>query len=338
MKLGKLSIGTTRRASALLRGQGAAARDPRPGPARREDPAQEDPEPRWSPSSRRCASSPCSGASCGRRPARERGGADQSVADAPDPRLDLHTMTEEFTALRPPPRAPHRRHRAALLGRARQRPHGPLRGRPGDPARPRPRHLSLRHLLQPDRRRGLCRRRGGAGRHRRGLGGRQGLRDPGRRRPLPDRAGRRGRAPHARARPRVRDDDRARAALRLDGPGRPALRRPAQQDERADDHQARRAERDRPAAGRCPLPLQRGRRLRRSPTTSRSSTRPSPSTKSCPASTTTSPPAAARRTCRRGARLPRFIADSVGVPIRLVGVGPSRDQVVWIGDETAPGA
>ena len=56
--------------------------------------------------------------------------------------------------LRPPARAPHRRHRAALLGRARRRPDGDLRGRPGDPARPRPRHLSLRHLLQPDRRRG----------------------------------------------------------------------------------------------------------------------------------------------------------------------------------------
>jgi adenylosuccinate synthase len=28
-----------------------------------------------------------------------------------------------------------------------------------------------------------------------------------------------------------------------------------------------------------------------------------------------------------------FIADFVGVPIRLVGVGPSRDQVIWMGDE-----
>jgi adenylosuccinate synthase len=44
--------------------------------------------------------------------------------------------------------------------------------------------------------------------------------------------------------------------------------------------------------------------------------------------------------CRSEADLPpqarsylEFIADSVGVPIRLVGVGPGRDQVVWIGDE-----
>jgi len=42
--------------------------------------------------------------------------------------------------------------------------------------------------------------------------------------------------------------------------------------------------------------------------------------------------------CRREADLPAqarayldFVADFVGVPIRLVGVGPGRDQVVWIG-------
>ena len=44
--------------------------------------------------------------------------------------------------------------------------------------------------------------------------------------------------------------------------------------------------------------------------------------------------------CRSEADLPRaardylaYIADFVGVPVRLVGVGPARDQVVWIGDE-----
>jgi adenylosuccinate synthase len=46
--------------------------------------------------------------------------------------------------------------------------------------------------------------------------------------------------------------------------------------------------------------------------------------------------------CRREADLPSeareylaFISDAVGVPIRLVGVGPDRDQVVWMGDEPA---
>ena len=65
-------------------------------------------------------------------------------------------------ALRPPARAVHRRHRPPLLGGARRRPHGDLRGRPGDAARPRPRHLSVRHLVEPDRGRGLRRRRGRA--------------------------------------------------------------------------------------------------------------------------------------------------------------------------------
>jgi len=44
--------------------------------------------------------------------------------------------------------------------------------------------------------------------------------------------------------------------------------------------------------------------------------------------------------CRNEAELPpqaraylNYIADFVGVPIRLVGVGPDRDQVVWIGEQ-----
>jgi adenylosuccinate synthase len=48
--------------------------------------------------------------------------------------------------------------------------------------------------------------------------------------------------------------------------------------------------------------------------------------------------------CRSAAELPPqarayldFIADFVGVPIRLVGVGPDRDQVVWLGEEPALG-
>jgi adenylosuccinate synthase len=33
-----------------------------------------------------------------------------------------------------------------------------------------------------------------------------------------------------------------------------------------------------------------------------------------------------------------FISDFIGVPVKLVGVGPSRDQVVWIGDRPAVAA
>ena len=43
--------------------------------------------------------------------------------------------------------------------------------------------------------------------------------------------------------------------------------------------------------------------------------------------------------CRSEAKLPReardyldFISENVGVPIRLVGVGPGRDQVIWMGE------
>jgi adenylosuccinate synthase len=43
--------------------------------------------------------------------------------------------------------------------------------------------------------------------------------------------------------------------------------------------------------------------------------------------------------CRSEAELPRaardyldFISESIGVPIRLVGVGPGRDQVIWMGE------
>jgi adenylosuccinate synthase len=45
--------------------------------------------------------------------------------------------------------------------------------------------------------------------------------------------------------------------------------------------------------------------------------------------------------CREEADLPRaardylgFISEFVGVPIRLVGVGPDRDQVIWLGSES----
>ena len=161
-------------------------------------------------------------------------------------------------ALRPPPRAPHRRHLATVLGGDRLRPDRDLRGRTGDDARPRPRHVSVRHLVEPDRRRGVRRRRRRADRHRRGLGRLQGVHDPGRRGPVSDRArGRDGHVP-ARSRPRVRHHHGARAPLRLARPRRPALRHPAQPALGAGDHQARRALRARPAAGRGPLPRQRG--------------------------------------------------------------------------------
>ena len=47
--------------------------------------------------------------------------------------------------------------------------------------------------------------------------------------------------------------------------------------------------------------------------------------------------------CRREGDLPAeardylaAISDHLGVPVRLVGVGPGRDQVIWMGTEAEP--
>ena len=91
----------------------------------------------------------------------------------------------------------------------------PVRRRPGRAARRRPRHLSVRHLVQHRRRhrRGGQRPRAGRGRLR--ARHRQGLYHPGRRRPLPHRARGRDRPAPRRAGPRVRNGDRPQAPLRL---------------------------------------------------------------------------------------------------------------------------
>ena len=72
--------------------------------------------------------------------------------------------------------------------------------------------------------RGLRRRRRRAEGHRRGLGHREGVRHPRRLRPVPDRARRRGRRGDPQPRRRVRHDDRPRAPRRLDRHPRAALR------------------------------------------------------------------------------------------------------------------
>ena len=94
-----------------------------------------------------------------------------------------------------------RRHHPDPQQGARRRQGRPLRGRPGHAAGHRPRHVPLRHVLEPDRGRRLhgcgCRPDEDQPRHRHP----QGLHDPRRRRPVPDRAvrrGRRGAAPHRR--------------------------------------------------------------------------------------------------------------------------------------------
>ena len=101
-------------------------------------------------------------------------------------------------------------HDALDAGRSR-----PARRGPGHLPRPRPRHLSLRHLVQPGGRRRLHRVGPRPARHRPGHRHRQGLRHPGGRGPVPDRAGQRHRRPAGRAGPRVRHQHRPPPPLRL---------------------------------------------------------------------------------------------------------------------------
>ncbi len=91
----------------------------------------------------------------------------------------------------------------------------PPRGSPGDAPRHRSRELPVRHLVEPDRRRGLHGRRDRTAPGRRGHRGHEGLHDPGRRGAVPDRAPRRDRSRDRRARPRVRDGDRPAPPVRL---------------------------------------------------------------------------------------------------------------------------
>ena len=121
----------------------------------------------------------------------------------------------------------------------------PVRGRAGHAARHRPRHLSVRHLVERLDRRRLHRPRRRSARDRRRAGRGQGLHDARRRRAAADRADRRDGRAAARQRQRVRRGDRPSAPLRLVRRGGRALRRPHQRPRRAGADQARRARRPR---------------------------------------------------------------------------------------------
>ena len=261
---------------------------------------------------------------------------------ARDPRLDLQAMTEEYLDLRPPPRPSTSPTPTRLVwdvldaGDDRD-----LRGRAGRAARHRPRHVSVRHLVEPGRGVGLHRQPASARR----TSTRSGA-SPRRTRtrvgsgPFPteldDELGEHA----ARERRRVRHDDRPRAPRRLARPRRAALRRAHQLADRArvtkldvltglDDDQGLHAL---PRRGRRrvrPLPL---------PPDRCCTTRPA-STSSCPAGARTSASAASEDELPENARdYLAFIEDFIGVPIALIGVGPGRDQTIWTDGRARDGA
>ena len=144
---------------------------------------------------------------------------------------------------RRPPGAVRRRHRRPAPRGPRPRRAPAAGGRPGDVPRPRPRHVSVRHVVEPDGRRRLRRHRARASRHRPGRRDHQGLHDPRRRRAVPDRADRCRRRHARRRRPRVRHRHRAPPARRLARLRDAAPRRAPEQPDRAGPDQARRARR-----------------------------------------------------------------------------------------------
>ena len=149
--------------------------------------------------------------------------------------------------------------------------------------------------------------------------------------PFPTELRRRDGRPSAHARGGVRHDHRPSAAHRLAGPRGAALRRAPELALGAGDHQARRALGPRSDQGVHELPRRRGGRVRQLPL---------PPDGAAPhhravhgaraAGARTSASARASPSCPPAAQeYLRFIAEHVGAPVALVGVGPGRDQVVW---------
>ena len=96
--------------------------------------------------------------------------------------LAVEELAERMEDVRRAAAPVRRRHVAPRRPRAQGGQARPPRGRAGDAARPRPRHVSVRHLVEPDRRRRRDRDRHRADAHRPRARRGQGVRDPRRRR------------------------------------------------------------------------------------------------------------------------------------------------------------
>ncbi len=198
-----------------VRGQGDAHRHPRPGPARRQDPAPE----------------------AGARGRREERLARARVrARAVRRRGDRGELPRARRAARPV-RGGHLTPRRSRAQGGRE---GAVRGSAGHAARPRPRDVPLRHVVEPDRRGRRRQLRHRPEPHRRGRRRREGLRDAGGRRPVPERDRGACERARARARKRVRDRDGAGAEMWMARPRRAAVRGARQRDHEARADEARR--------------------------------------------------------------------------------------------------
>ena len=314
-KLGKLEIGTTKRGiGPVLRRQGRAPGHPRAGPARREDPQEEDRR-------RAGAEAPAACGPFAKRPAAGPADDDRGVPD-----------------LRPPPRAAHRRHGdAGVPTRSTTAAIVLFEGAQGA-------LLDIDHgtypfvtSSNPVAGRGVRRRGRRAEGHRRGLGHREGVHDARRRR--------------ARSRPssttRPASEIRERGGEFGTTTGRP--RRTGWLDLVALRYAARLNAPDgarRSRSSTCSAASTASRCARATAAPRRRSSTTSPTTSRC-STTRGEYDGAARleRGHRRGAHradLPhaardylRFIAEHIGVPVVLVGVGPGREQIVWTGEQPA---
>ena len=172
-----------------LRGQGWAPGDPRAGP---EEPRHARPQDR----------SPAGASQRAAARARQAGGRAQCAGKRAARDRAAHPAL--------------RRQRVGPAGwRASRRQAHPVRGRTGRPARRRPRHLSVRDVVEHGGGAGRNRLRHGAPLDRLRAGSRQGLYDARRLRAVPDRADGRDRCQARRARAGVRRGDGTQAPLRL---------------------------------------------------------------------------------------------------------------------------
>ena len=221
-------------------------------------------------------------------------------------------------------RAVCRRHLAARRPGAPRRAEGAVRGRPGDAPRPRPRHLPVRDLLEPDR----CRRRGQL-RHRAACASTSRGRvkayvtrvGEG---PVPERDRRACAGTRPRARRRVRHRHRPRAALRLARPRRAPVRRARERDHVARAHEARRPLRVRRASGLRPLSPPGRQRDGRLPCA------PIDFHHCRPVATCSGLGGGARWGRAADAAAPPTCVrrEALDVPVALVGTGASRDSVL----------